>query len=135
MCPHATICVLILLYMCPYTTIYASSYFYICVLILVNMWFHPKPPTRQHQHQPPQDDPHAHQHFNIPLSSTFNFPLFFLIVFKHRSGSIRSSTTCLIRTRLIWGTSLTRTRSNSATRAPGSRAGWPTPSTGADMLY
>jgi hypothetical protein len=29
------ICVLILLYMCPHTTIYVSSYYYICVLILL----------------------------------------------------------------------------------------------------
>jgi hypothetical protein len=28
-------CVLILLYMCPHTTIYVSSYYYICVLILL----------------------------------------------------------------------------------------------------
>jgi hypothetical protein len=40
MCPHATICVLILLYMCPHNTTFVSSYDYmcphatICVLIL-----------------------------------------------------------------------------------------------------
>jgi hypothetical protein len=39
--PHTTICVLILLcvlilpYMCPHTTIYVSSYYYICVLIIL----------------------------------------------------------------------------------------------------
>jgi hypothetical protein len=48
MCPHTTIyvssycyiCVLILLYMCPHTAIYVSSYFYICVLILLYMCPH-----------------------------------------------------------------------------------------------
>ena len=35
MCPHTPICVLILLHVCPpHTTIYVSSYYYICVLIL-----------------------------------------------------------------------------------------------------
>jgi hypothetical protein len=34
------ICVLILLYMCPHTTIYVSSYYYIyiCVLILLHIY-------------------------------------------------------------------------------------------------
>jgi hypothetical protein len=32
------ICVLILIYMCPHTTIYVSSYYYICVLILLTMY-------------------------------------------------------------------------------------------------
>jgi hypothetical protein len=31
---YCYICVLILLYMCPHTTIYVSSYYFICVLIL-----------------------------------------------------------------------------------------------------
>jgi hypothetical protein len=31
------VCVLILLYMCPHTTIYVSSHYYICVLILLYM--------------------------------------------------------------------------------------------------
>jgi hypothetical protein len=40
MCPHTTICVLILLHMCPHGTVcvlillYVSSYYYICVLLL-----------------------------------------------------------------------------------------------------
>ena len=34
---HTTICVLILLYMCPHTAIYVSSYYYICVLILLHL--------------------------------------------------------------------------------------------------
>jgi hypothetical protein len=34
------ICVLILLYMCPHTAIYVSSYYYICVLILLYMCPH-----------------------------------------------------------------------------------------------
>ena len=34
MCPHTTICVLILLYLCPHTTISVSSNYYICVLVL-----------------------------------------------------------------------------------------------------
>jgi hypothetical protein len=45
MCPRATICVssyyyiciLVLLYMCPRTTIYVSSYYYTCVLVLLYM--------------------------------------------------------------------------------------------------
>jgi len=48
MCPHTTAyvssycykCVLILLYMCPHTTIYVSSYYYICVLILLRILLH-----------------------------------------------------------------------------------------------
>ena len=32
------LCVLILLYMCPHTTICVSSYCYICVLILLYVW-------------------------------------------------------------------------------------------------
>ncbi len=54
MCPYTTICVVMLLYMCPHTaiyvslyyymcrhtTIYVSSYYYICVLILLNMCPH-----------------------------------------------------------------------------------------------
>jgi hypothetical protein len=48
MCPHATvyvssyycICVLILLYMCPHATVYVSSYYCICVLILLYMCPH-----------------------------------------------------------------------------------------------
>jgi hypothetical protein len=43
MCPHTTIyvssyystCVLILLYICPHTAIYVSSYYSVCVLILL----------------------------------------------------------------------------------------------------
>jgi hypothetical protein len=35
---YCYICVLMLLYMCPYTAIYVSSYCYICVLILLYMW-------------------------------------------------------------------------------------------------
>ena len=34
------ICVLILLYMCPHTAVYVSSYCYICVLILLYMCPH-----------------------------------------------------------------------------------------------
>ena len=34
------ICVLILLYMCPHTTIYVSSYYYISVLILLYVSAH-----------------------------------------------------------------------------------------------
>jgi hypothetical protein len=34
MCPNATICLLILLYMSPHTTTFVSSYYNICVLIL-----------------------------------------------------------------------------------------------------
>ena len=33
MCPHTTKCVLIPLYMCPQTTVYVSSFYYIYVLI------------------------------------------------------------------------------------------------------
>ena len=33
MCPHSTICVLILLHMRPHTTMYVSSCYYICVFI------------------------------------------------------------------------------------------------------
>jgi hypothetical protein len=33
MCPHTTMCVLILLYVCPHAT-YVSSYYYTCVLML-----------------------------------------------------------------------------------------------------
>jgi hypothetical protein len=48
MCPRTAmyvssycyICVLILLYMCPHTAIYVSSYCYICVLILLYMCPH-----------------------------------------------------------------------------------------------
>ncbi len=45
MCPHTTICVLtlcvlMLLCMCPHTTIYVSSYCYICVLILLYVSSH-----------------------------------------------------------------------------------------------
>jgi hypothetical protein len=39
-CPHAAMCVLVLLYMCPHTAIYVSSYCYICVLILLYMCPH-----------------------------------------------------------------------------------------------
>ena len=42
MCPHYYICVLtlrvlIIIYMCPHTTILVSAYYYICVLILLYM--------------------------------------------------------------------------------------------------
>jgi hypothetical protein len=40
MCPHPTICVLILLYRCPHTTIHVSSYCYVCVRILLYMCPH-----------------------------------------------------------------------------------------------
>jgi hypothetical protein len=40
MCPHTTICFLILLCMCPHTTVYVSSYYYVCVLILLYMCPH-----------------------------------------------------------------------------------------------
>jgi hypothetical protein len=33
-CPHTTICVSSYYYMCPHTTIYVSSYYYVCVLVL-----------------------------------------------------------------------------------------------------
>jgi hypothetical protein len=33
------ICVLILLYMCPQTTIYVSSYYYMCVLVLCILYY------------------------------------------------------------------------------------------------
>ena len=39
-CPHTTLCVLILPYMCPHTTRYVSSTLYICVLILLYMCPH-----------------------------------------------------------------------------------------------
>ncbi len=35
MCPHTAIYVSSYFYMCPHTTIYVSSYFYMCVLILL----------------------------------------------------------------------------------------------------
>ena len=35
MCPHTSVCVRILLYMCPHTAIYLSAYCYICVRILL----------------------------------------------------------------------------------------------------
>ena len=35
MCPHTTMYIHILLYMCPHTTTYVSSYYCICVLILL----------------------------------------------------------------------------------------------------
>ncbi len=38
--------VLILLYMCPHTTIYVSSYYYICVLIRLYMCPHSARPSR-----------------------------------------------------------------------------------------
>jgi cbb3-type cytochrome oxidase subunit 1 len=34
------LCVLILLHMCPHTTTYVSSYYYICVLILLQGLIH-----------------------------------------------------------------------------------------------
>jgi hypothetical protein len=43
MCPHTTacvcilLCVLILLYICPYPNVYLSSYYYICVCILLGV--------------------------------------------------------------------------------------------------
>jgi hypothetical protein len=40
MCPHTTICVLLLLYMCPRTTTFVSSYCYTCVLMLLCMCSH-----------------------------------------------------------------------------------------------
>ena len=36
-CEYFHVCVLILLYMCPHTTIYVSSCYYLCVLILLYM--------------------------------------------------------------------------------------------------
>ncbi len=39
-CPHTTICVLMLLYVCPRTTVYVSSYYYICVPIPLYMCPH-----------------------------------------------------------------------------------------------
>ncbi len=35
MCPHATIYGIILPYMCPHTTVYVSAYYYVCVVILL----------------------------------------------------------------------------------------------------
>ncbi len=43
MCPHTTICVLMLLYMCPHTTIYVFSFYYICVLMLRYLCLHAIP--------------------------------------------------------------------------------------------
>ena len=37
MCSHTTRCVLILVYMCPHATVYVSSYYYMYVLILLYM--------------------------------------------------------------------------------------------------
>ncbi len=55
MCPHTTVyvCVLILLYMCPHTAIYVSSYSYICVLILLYMCPHTNIYTCPHNMCPP----------------------------------------------------------------------------------
>ncbi len=37
MCPHNTVCVLILLYLCSHTTIYVSSFSYMFSLIQVSL--------------------------------------------------------------------------------------------------
>jgi hypothetical protein len=41
MCPHTAVCVLILLYSCPHTAVFVSSYCCICFLILLYMCSHP----------------------------------------------------------------------------------------------